>query len=565
MEKTRIRPGVIIVLLQWLLWMVIPLIFPGPWIRAVGVLGGMTGGVAVIVWWAFFSRAPRFERWGGVVLWILALIISFTFTHESITTGMQGMMFFAFAIPVLSLVFVLWAVVAQRLTVGPRRVSMVVTILIACGVWTLFRSDGMTGDSGMDIAWRWTETHEERLLNQSGEELMLPGTTSGTSSIVPEWPGFRGDLRNSVIHGIRIDTDWSASPPEELWRHPIGPGCSSFAVHGNLFYTQEQRGDDEIVSCYKLTTGEPVWKHHDKVRFWDSHAGAGPRSTPTLYGGSVYTLGATGILNVLDAADGTAVWSRNAATDTEVEAPGWGFASSPLVVDDVVIVAISGKLAAYDISSGQPLWFGPEGGESYSSPHLLIIGGVAQVVMMSETGATSFHPTDGTILWDYPSPGAQIVQPAICTDGDLILSAGNIKGMHRITVTPGADGWTNSEHWTSNRLKPNFNDFVVHKGHVYGFEGPSLACIDIEDGKRQWKGGRYGGQILLLAEQDLLLVLTEKGDLVLVEAVPDKLTELARFPAIEGKTWNHPVLIGDQLLVRNTQEMAAFRLSLAVD
>ncbi|MCK4852936.1 MAG: PQQ-binding-like beta-propeller repeat protein [Bacteroidales bacterium] len=562
-KPLRLRPGVVIVMIQWLLWLVIPVIFPGTWIRAAGVLGGIFGGVVVIVWWAFFSRAPLFERWGAIVLWIFALFVAYSLTHESITTGMQGMMFYAYALPVLSLAFVIWAVTSRNLSGGPRRVTMVTTILLACGVWTLFRSDGMTGDASALFAWRWSETHEERLLFQTDDEQMSPETSPEISETEAEWPGFRGGHRNSIIQGMRIETDWSTSPPVELWRRPIGPGCSSFAVRGNLLYTQEQRGDDEVVACYNLTTGEPVWRHHDEARFWDSHAGAGPRSTPTLSDGRLYTLGATGILNVLYAVDGSVVWSCNAASDTKVESPGWGFTSSPLVVDDVVIVAIAGKLAAYDIATGNPRWFGPEGGESYSSPHLFSIDGVAQVLMMNQNGATSFLPVDGKILWEHPWPGAQIVQPAMCANGDIMISAGNAKGICRIAVALEPEGWAIEERWTSFRLKPNFNDFVVHEGHAYGFEGPSLACIDLEDGKRMWKGGRYGGQILLLSDQDMLLVLSEKGELVLVEAVPAKLTELERFPAIEGKTWNHPALVGDILLVRNTQEMVAFRLPLA--
>ncbi len=440
---------------------------------------------------------------------------------------------------------------------------MVATILLACGVWTLVRSDGITGDAGADFAWRWAKTPEAQLLAQAGDESMALPSAPAAAMTGADWPGFRGTDRNGIIRGVRIETDWSASPPVELWRRPIGPGCSSFAVRGALLYTQDQRGDDEIVSCYNVTTGEPVWRHCDKARFWDLHADAGPRGTPTLSGGRVYTFGATGILNVLDAGDGSVVWSRNAASDTDTKLPGWGFTSSPLVIDDIVIVAVEGTLVAYDLAAGDPRWFGPDGGKGYSSPHLLTIDGVAQVLLMSEVGATSFAPADGTLLWKHPWQEERIVQPALTADSDVLLSAGGRKGMRRIAVANRPEGWKIEERWTSRRLKPNFNDFVVHEGHAFGFNGPSLVCIDLEDGERKWKGGRYGGQLVLLADQDLLLVVSEKGELVLVNATSNQFTELARFPAIEGKTWNHPVLVGDVLLVRNSQEMAAFRLSLA--
>lgn len=152
-----------------------------------------------------------------------------------------------------------------------------------------------------------------------------------------------------------------------MWRRPVGPGWSSFAVSGDVFYTQEQRGEEEVVACYKVSSGEPVWGHRDPVRFWESNGGAGPRGTPTVHNGRVYALGATGIINALEARTGAVVWSRNAAADTGRELPGWGFTSAPLVIDDVVIVATPGTLAGYEVATGNLRWTGPQLPSSHAS------------------------------------------------------------------------------------------------------------------------------------------------------------------------------------------------------
>ncbi|HEU4508748.1 MAG TPA: PQQ-binding-like beta-propeller repeat protein, partial [Pyrinomonadaceae bacterium] len=301
----------------------------------------------------------------------------------------------------------------------------------------------------------------------------------------------------------------------------------------------------------------------DKARFFESNAGAGPRSTPTLSNGRVYTLGATGILNVLDATNGKVLWTRNVASETSTKLPFWGFSASPLVVGDVVIVAVSGQLVAYDAASGNRRWLGPSVGDSYSSPHLASIDGVNQILLMSGAGVTSISPADGKQIWDHKWSSNSIVQPAISTGGEVLITSQD-NGTRSIAVTRGQGGWTVKERWTSNGLKPYFNDFVIHKGHAYGFDGRILSCIDLKDGQRKWKGGRYGnGQLVLLPDQDLLLVLSEEGELALAGATPDQFTEIAKIQAIQGKTWNHPVLVGDILLVRNAEEMAAFRLSRA--
>ncbi len=560
-RSLRLWPGLVIVALQWLGRFAVPAVEP----EAVpfAVLAGLLGGLGVGAWWLFFSRAPRAERWLALSLTVVAFVGTPWILHESVATGMQGLMFPVYAIPGMCLAFVLWALLARNLGAGPRRATMVASFAVACGIWAFVRTGGFTGDLDHDFAWRWSATPEERMLAAAEDEAVGSANAPDAAYAAAAWPGFRGPGRDGVVRGTRVDPDWEASPPALLWRRAIGPSWSSFAVHGNRVYTQEQRGDEEVVACYALQTGAPVWRHADAARFWESNAGAGPRGTPTYADGRVYALGATGTLNVLNAADGAVVWSRNAAEDTGAELPEWGFSGSPLVTGELVVVATAGALAAYGREDGDLRWTGLAGGEGYSSPQLFSIDGVEQILFANEDGLTAVAPGDGAPLWEHPWSGEAIVQPARTEDGDLLLSIGRTGGVRRLTVAREADGWTLTERWTSKRLKPYYNDFVVHRDHAYGFDGGILACIELANGERRWKGGRYGrGQLILLADQDLLLVLSELGEVALVEAAPSGFVERARFQAIESKTWNHPVLVEDVLLVRNAEEMAAFRLAL---
>ena len=599
----RLWPGVAAAVVTIAVRFGLPTVFPealffGLDSGLVGLLGSVVGTIAIILWWLCFSRAPWAERLGAIGMMAIAVMIVKAVSHPSISGAGMGMLLYIYAIPVVSLALVVWATATLGVSAGPRRLTMVVTILMAAGVFALLRTDGVTSNNtlGSDFRWRWTPTAEELLLATAAKEpdpvvpppsarvieVPAPAPAPVAPAVVPEvvtavaalpevtsvaeWSGFRGNARDSVVHGARISTDWSASPPAQIWRRAVGPGWSSFAVQGDRIYTQEQRGDDEVVACYRLSTGEPVWRHRDPARFWESNGGAGPRATPTIYGGRIYSHGATGVVNALDARTGKVVWSHNTSSDTGRKVSDWGFSSSPLIIDDVVIVAAAGTLAGYDANTGKLRWVGPKYGGSYSSPHRITTDGVVQALLLGGPGAISVDPATGAMLWMHEWVAGPIVQPAVLPDGDIVihaLTATGGQGTRRLHVSQSAGKWTIEERWTSNGLKPYFNDFVVHKGHAYGFDGNILSSINLDDGKRNWKGGRFGnGQLLLLADQDLLLVLSEDGELALVAATPDNFTELARFPALNAKTWNHPVLVGDVLLVRNGEEMVAFRLAL---
>ena len=585
----RLWPGIVLAVAAALARFVLPAVVSDSLMYS--VLGGFIAALLVPLWWLFFSRAAWVERLGAIALMVLAVFGARRIVDVSIATGAMGFLMYFLVLPILSIAFVAWAVATRNLSDGVRRATMAATILAVCGGMALIRTGGFTASFQNDLHFRWSKTAEDRLV-EAAVEPPAPAPPPVTPVSAPveaapaaklpaapapaeppkvektyppaEWPGFRGPHRDGNVAGVRIKTDWTASPPVKMWQRAVGPGWSSFAVQGNLIYTQEQRGPNEVVSCYELKTGKPVWTHRDAARFYESNGGPGPRGTPELSNGRVYTLGGTGIVNALNASTGALIWTHNGAAETEMKTPDWGFAGSPLVVDDVVLVAVSGRLAAYDSATGTLRWKGPARKTSYSSPHLATIGGVKQVLLLSADGLSSFAPADGKLLWEHAWKGYPIVQPALTPDGDVLISVTDSSGLRRLAATHADDAWKVEERWTTNGLKPYFNDFVVHNGYAFGFDGSILSCIDLKDGQRKWKGGRYGnGQMVLLADQDVLLVLAESGEVALVSATPDQFKEVGRFAAIEGKTWNHPVVVGDVLLVRNGEEMAAFRLASA--
>ncbi len=554
----RLWPAVAILSLQWLMRFLVPPFVPSALPAA--VIAALLGGPLLAIWWLFFSRAPKRERLFALVLVPLGLFGAFKLSDPSVATGMQGVMFFVYTMPLISAAFVAWAILSRRFAASNRLATMALAICIGSSVMTLFRSGGFSTALDSDFSWRWADTAEDKLVSATKAEPAQALTIAEMQAASISWPGFRGVGRDGIVHGSRIATDWNSAPPRTLWRRPIGPGWSSFAVRGKFLFTQEQRGEEELVSCYRLDSGQPVWRHSDPVRFWEANAGAGPRGTPSLDGDEIYSLGATGLLNALRVADGSVIWMRDIAAETGAETPIWGFSASPLVLGDLVLAAAAGDLIACDRTTGAVRWKSPSAGSGYSSPQIMTLAGVPQVLQQSAEGVASFDPANGQQLWRYNWEGYPIIQPQ-AFEGDLLLSVNQSSGLRRLSCKREGERWQVQERWTSKAFKPYFNDFSLAGGYAYGFDGSVLACIDLTRGERVWKGGRYGqGQMLLLADQALMLVLGEKGQLALVEAKPTGFKEVARAEVLKGITWNHPVLVDGILLVRNGKEMSAIQL-----
>ena len=468
------------------------------------------------------------------------------------------------------LALLVWLLFASRL---PRRVRLAAlggVVALAFLGRALFRIRGVTGDVVPILEPRWARDDAPPLPGPRAEDQApAPPARAAVARLVGDYPQFLGPRRDGTLPDLRLARDWTSRPPRRLWRHRIGAGWSAFAVAGTLAVTQEQRGAEEFVVAYDLATGKPRWSHGDRTRYENVIAGIGPRATPTIVGGRVYTLGGTGILNALDLSTGRRLWTHQVLEEAGAKVPNWGESCSPLVADGRVIVSAGGtegrSLVAYDAGTGTKAWSGGNDPSSYSSPVLSTIAGRPQVLMFNQASVAAHDPETGAVLWDHAFPAEQpnVALPVPLPGDRVLLSAGYGIGAKLYQIATKDDGGLEARLvWESPRLKSKFANMVVHGGFVFGLDDGVLTCIDPATGDRRWKGGRYGhGQILLVG--DLLLVQTEEGELALVEAVPDGHREIARFRILDGKTWNTPALAGSVLLVRNDQEAAAYELALA--
>jgi outer membrane protein assembly factor BamB len=380
------------------------------------------------------------------------------------------------------------------------------------------------------------------------------------------WTDFRGPHRDGKYDEGPLFTSWPATGLTPIWKQPAGGGYASYAIARGRAFTIEQRAASEVVAAYDVPTGRELWTNGWATEFREAMGGDGPRATPTWADGRVYALGATGELRALDERNGQVIWRTNILSDSGATNLPWGMAASPLVVDDTVIVLPGGpngqSVVAYDRHTGKRVWSALGDQQAYSSPMLVTLNGVRQILVFSATRLMGLGVPGGQLLWEYPWAGfngINAAQPIVIGNDRLFLSSGYGMGAAVIELSGGASGFSVREVWRNNRMKNRFASSVLHDGIIYGLDESILAAIDPATGELKWKAGRYGYGQLLLAEGHLI-ILSEDGELALVRARPDRHEEIVRFPVLSGKTWNPPAIAGGFLLVRNLAEMAAFDL-----
>lgn len=441
---------------------------------------------------------------------------------------------------VTGLLILLWTVILAPLS---RRVRLATAV--AAGLLLAFvRIEGTSGDLVPRLGLRG-------LGRRTVREVSTPVAALRPGSF-PQYFGLARDGRVDV----ELDPDWTSKPPKLLWRRELGAAWSGLVVEAGKVVTQEQEGPQELVSCYDLATGTPIWRQAHAARFETTLAGLGPRATPTIGDGRVYALGGLGRLSCLDLATGAPVW----AVQVEGALPEYGFASSPLLEGDLVIVQAGGPLAAYERSTGARRWVStPTDAVGYASPMAAELAGRRQILGLHRDACAGYDPASGARLWRYAWRGEypKVAQPVLLPGDRVVISAGYGAGVDAFRVTAGGV----EPLWQTKRLKAKMSNFVRRDGHLYGLDDGRLVCVDVETGERAWAGERYGhGQ--LLRAGGLLLLSSERGEAVLAEAEPGAFRERARLELLDGKTWNGPALAGPYLLLRNDREAVCLELPL---
>lgn len=472
------------------------------------------------------------------------------------------------------LIVAVWFFAFSGLSSRVKLATLSVLLLLAAGGVAAVAEVDVDGNLRPIFHYRW-EPRPQDALARHLEEAATPSGLPRidlTVDLVSDFPRYRGLRGDGIVTPVDLlEFDWSKKAPEPLWRQPCGGGFSGFAVAGNVAVTLEQRGEDEVVVCYDRGTGRQRWAHSYPARFHD-FTGDGPRSTPTIHKGRVYSLGATGELVCLEGTTGKKRWAVNVVEDCEAKVVTWGITSSPLIVDDLGLVVVNPGIdpksnaekavAAYRLEDGRRAWANGKYAAGYSSPLLVTLAGRKQVLLFDAGGLAGFDPKSGKELWRHEwttFQGMNIIQPLVLDKDRVFLSSEASNGCAMLQVTSKGGRFSADVLWANKQLASKFANPIAVGGSIYGLSTGTLVCLDADTGRRNWRGKYYGhGQMLSLG--GALLVLSERGYVALVAADRKEFRELARMEVFKDKTWNTPAVAGRQLFVRNDREMACFEL-----
>jgi outer membrane protein assembly factor BamB len=513
------------------------------------------------------ARRPR--------LWFPALVVGLAAAavtglwaypdHDQVPNDLRGF-FSTVSVLLAALLLALWLLFFSGARWAARLGVLAVVAMIFFGA---VRAVEFQGNMLPVFHFRWEPSAEARRAARSAQDqagrVKIPEPTDA------DFPEYRNRSRDGVVNVGRLAHDWSARPPKRLWQEAVGGGYAGIAVVGPSAVTLEQVGGEEAVVCYDADNGRERWSCNYPARFSEAMGGDGPRATPTIADGDVYSLGASGELVRLDGETGRPKWRVNVLENNDNIQ--WGMSGSPLVYDRFVVVnpgaqresAKGRAVVAYDRDSGQAAWAAGDRKAGYSSPQLATLAGTRQVLVFDGEALGAYEAATGKELWSHEwrtNPEVNVAQPLVFDGDRVFISSGYGHGCAMLKVSQAEGQWKVEELWKNTSLKCKFTSPVSHGGFIYGIDESTgnLVCLDAKTGQRKWRDGRYGnGQVLLAG--DLLVVGAENGRLVLVQATPDAFRELASFPALEGrKNWNYLTIARGRAYLRNHETMVCYEL-----
>jgi outer membrane protein assembly factor BamB len=359
---------------------------------------------------------------------------------------------------------------------------------------------------------------------------MLLGTLSASAAEPgADWPQFLGPTRDNLYAGKDLAPTWPAGGPKILWQHKLGAGWSGPVVSNGKVVLFHRIGDKETVECLQAATGKSLWKSDYETQYQDDfNFDPGPRGTPAIEDGRVYTFGADGILSCWELADGKRVWNVDTKVEVKADKGFFGIACSPLLEGDAVILNVGGQdagIVAFDKSNGKVLWKATQAEAGYSSPIAATIHGKRYILSFTRSGLAGLEPS-GKLLFEYPfrSKNNASVNAAtpVVVDDQIFLTAsyGTGAALLKFSETGPKEIWANDQSLSAHYATPVYRD-----GYLYGFHGRqeqkcSFRCIEMKTGKVMWEQERFGAGTVILAGDDLL-ILNESGELIRAAASPE--------------------------------------------